>query len=417
MLTARRLLIGGGGSFPTPVPASVSTLLTAPRGSWGNVDPRAFYYNGATYFTWVDGQTGDIGVSKYVHSTKAVTSTVLAAAYNRDDHANPSVIVREPDHRVVVAWSGHDSASFRVWISTNPEDISAGSATDNGSSDFTYFTLVQLNGVTDQPVYAFYRVMSGGTGYLTYFVSTTGMATFPTPAVTLFTADSSGHVPYWRIASDWDRYIHIFTTNSEPGGAGTDGLGTYLYHFYIDGADGSLHKSDGTVIGASLPLKSASVTLVTDGDGSGGYCMTHGACVDGSGRPAVMVRVGLSAQTNNAQRVARWTGAAWQTDEVYQTGGVYSHGGTTWVYSPGAGIHKTNPNVVYGSKKVGSNFVISRFVSPDDGATWNETPLGSTNDSFQPETPVNAAAGLDALWPFGSANSDTDFNFGMEGYG
>lgn len=400
MLARRLLIAGSGGSFALP---RLRALTTSGKGSWSNVDPRAFYYNGATYFTWTDGTNGDVGVSKYVHATQVTTSTVISAGFARDDHATPSVIVRTSDHRIVVAWSAHDGVSIYRWISTNPEDISAGSIGNGGTSDYTYMTLMEpANGV-----YWFFREIVGGTGYLRYVKSTDGLTTWGS-TVSLFTADSAGHVPYWRIGSDWSRYIHVSATNTEPNTSGS-----FLYHFYIDTNDDSPHKSDGTTISASLPIASTNATLITNGIAGGGYCLSMGVCVDGSGKPAVMVRVGTGGQTDNSERVARWTGSAWQVNEVYTTGGTIPG----FVYSPGATIHKTNPDIVYGTRKTGGHYAISRFVSPDSGTTWNETVLGSTNESFYPETPVNAAAGLDVLWPFGSVTSDTDYAFGMEGWG
>ncbi len=389
------------GSF---TPRLLRSMTAANRGSWSNVDPRAFYYNGATYFTWANGQNGDVGVSKYVHATGATSSTTIAAAFAQDDHATPSVIVRSSDHKIVVAYSAHDGPSVYRWISTNAEDISAGSIANGGTSDYTYMTLVDVG---SNHIYWFFREIVGGQGYLRYVKSTDGLATWGS-TVSLFTADGSGHVPYWRIASDWSRYIHIFTTNTEPNTSGS-----FLYHFYIDTNDDSLHKSDGTTISAGLPLTSANVTLVTDGISGGGFCLAMGGCVDGSAHPAVMVRVGVSSQTDNSERVARWTGSAWQVNEVYTTGGTFPG----FVYTPGATIHKTDPNTVYGARKVGSNYRISRFTSGDSGVTWVEGALGSTDDSFYPETPINAGAGLDVIWPFGTFTDDTHFAFGMQGFG
>jgi len=402
MSYARMLLGAGAGPLVAPT-ATLKTLTAAGEGSWSNVDPRAFYYNGATYFTWADGTSGDVGVSKYVHATGVITSSTIAAAFDQDDHATPSVIVRTSDRRIVVAWSAHDGASVYRWISTNPEDISAGTTANGGSSDYTYMTLVE----TANGIYWFFREIVGGTGYLRYVKSTDGLATWAS-TVSLYTADTAGHVPYWRIGSDWSRYIHISATNTEP-----DTSGSFLYHFYIDTNDDSLHKSDGTTISAGLPISSTNATLITDGIASGGFCLSMGVCVQASGKPAVMVRVGTGGQTDNSERVARWTGSAWQVDEVYTTGGTFPG----FVYTPGAAIHKTNADIVYGTRKVSGHYEISKFVSPDSGTTWNETTLGSTDESFYPETPVNAAPGLDAIWPSGSFTNDTSYNFGMEGYG
>jgi hypothetical protein len=409
----RRLLAvsGGSGGFTPPPPPGLRTLTAANRGSWSNVDPRAFYYNGATYFTWVSGANGDIGVSKYVHATGVTTSTTISAAFNQDDHATPSVIVRTSDHKIVVAYSAHDGANIYRWISTNAEDISAGSTASGGVGDGTYMTLMQMG---SGRVYWFYRTVDGGgQGFLQYVTSTDGLFTWGsggsgTGPTSLFASGAGGVVPYWRIASDWNRYIHIFTTNADPNTSSS-----FLYHFYIDDNDGSLHKSDGTTISASLPLTATNVTLVTDGISSGGYCLSMGGCVDSGGKPATLVRVGTGGQTDNSERVARWTGSVWQVNEVYTTGGTFPG----YVYTPGATIHKTNPDIVYGARKTSGHYRISKFVSPDSGTTWNETTLGSTDESFYPETPINPAAGLDVLWPSGSFTSDNSFAFGMEGYG
>lgn len=411
---ARRLLIAGGGAASFVAPPRILTLTSAPQGGWTQIqDPKAFYYNGATYFAYAPdtGSTGDIVVGKYVHSTGVTTTHVLASAYENppDNHSSPSVIVL-PDGRLMVGAAHHaEVTSPSFWVSTNPEDITSWNSPMTpdaviGAAQYTYIVMYPM---ADGKVYVFYRDYISGTntgrlGYTTWDGVTLSNAGW-TGRKILYTG-ATGHVPYWRIISDpANDLIHVFVTDVEPDSSA-------LGHFYFDIGAVMVHASDGTPLtwnGTSTLLDWSDITLV-----QGATCWSWGASVDALGRPAAVIMRDVGS--DNAIDVARWRSGAWQVDEVVASVGGQVTGNQ---YASGAAIHHANPNLVYYAKKDGSHWEMFKARSVDDGATWSETQLttGSTGDNLWPEVPHNAGVGLSGLWPCGAYTSDTNYSFGIRG--
>jgi hypothetical protein len=274
-------------------------------------------------------------------------------------------------------------------------------AQTGSSANITYMTMVQLKGVTNDPIYLFWRYKTGTTSAWRYSVSTDSGATWSSQ-VALFTGDS-GKTPYMRVVSDWDTRIDLFVTDTQPAAS------TGLWHFYIDGSDGSYHQSDGTAI-SGLPFTVADLTLVEDN--AAGALWSWGGSWDGTAPAAIIMQE--NGSTDNRIKVARWRTGAWQVDEV-----VSNVGGQLGInkYASGCAINHTNPDLVYYAKRIGSKFEQFRATSSDDGATWNAEQLtfGSAKDNVWVEAPTDAAAGLTALWLYGDYTNDTSFSFGIRG--
>ena len=409
---AMRLLVSGGAGGAFTPPAAFVTITDAPNGGWTQIpDPKAYHYNGKTYLGWVDGTSGAIEHAAWMHATQSLsTPAQLADLGGPDNHDSPSVIVRESDKRLVVAYAGHLDTRVRVRISTNPEDASSFAveqALDPGYGGvYTYATLVQLRGVTNDPIYLFARSipnLSSQVGRLVYAKSTDGGATWGSWTV-LFTGSASpALVPYWRIGTDWSTRIDVFTTQRSPNDSASQ-----THHFYLDGTDDSLHTSDGTEILTALPITTADMTVVLDS--TNGPNWSWGASWDGA--PAAVIMQAASS-TDNRILVARWRSGAWQVDTV-----VGSVGGQLGInkYGSGAAIHHTDPDTVYIAIK-DTKFEMWRYTSADDGATWSGTQLtsGSPKDNVWPEVPAFAASGLSAVWLYGDYTNDTSFSFGVRG--
>src|SRR3972149_2230640 len=104
----RRLLlgIGGGAGFTLPPEASFA-ITAASEGGWGGNHANPTYYNGKTYFAYVDGTAGDVVVASYNHSTEAVVQTVLHAAPSAHMvHAEPTLLVRASGHKILACYTG-----------------------------------------------------------------------------------------------------------------------------------------------------------------------------------------------------------------------------------------------------------------------------------------------------------------------
>lgn len=124
-------------------------------------DPRAVFYNGKTYLGWVSS-SGHAMAASLLNTTGQVSEPFNLHNVGRDDHNNPTVLVRNSDKRVLYFFTGHDSAGMYARISTNPEDVSSfGSSIDistpTGGGLHTYPTPVQLVDESGEPIYLFWR--------------------------------------------------------------------------------------------------------------------------------------------------------------------------------------------------------------------------------------------------------------------
>lgn len=403
-------MAGVGLATFTPRTAAVRTVTSAPQGGWTQIqDPKAFHYNGATYAVWTNGSSGDIEIAKYDEAAHTTTTHVLAAAFEPgglddgvDIHSSPSVIVR-PDGHIVVAAAHHaETDGPYVYISTNAEDITAwGSAVrpdaSIGAAQYTYMILYQL---ASGAIYLFYRDYISGTstGRLAYSASTDGGSTWS--ARTVLYTGASGHVPYWRVVSDWDDRFDIFITDIEPNAS-------KLGHFYLIGSTGKRYTSAGVEITTSLPIGYSDVTQV-----HAATAWSWGGCIDSMGRPATVLMVDITG--DNAIKVARWRSGAWQVNTVVSAVG--GHLGINQ-YASGCGIHHTNPNIVYVAKKA-THWEMWRYVSADDGATWTGTQLtsGSSSENVWADV-VHHADRLEGIWAYGTYSDDLTYSFGIRGWG
>lgn len=397
-MLARRLLLRGGGSFTPPPPPANLDLTASPDGTWTSPQfPKAFGYGGKTYFVWNNTTSGDEKVGQVVNATGAVTSHVLNAALESDNHSSPAVLVRSSDRRVLTAVTKHDGPHIGFQISTNPEDISAFDAEQSvlSAGDYTYPMLVELAGGV---IYLVYRNFAGGTGRIAYVKSATGGSPGSWSGETLLYTGPSGHVPYWRIATDWDRYIHFIATDVEPGTA--DNVG----HFYLDGTTDKLYQSDGTEITASKPFAFADITLVKSG--AAGTLAVQAVCVDGSGNPSCALEQQTGGTTLSCRNV-RWNGSSWDDVEVTTT---------TWFtanhFLPTIALHPRNPDLMYVPKPVSGYYEIFRYTR--SGGVWSGVQLtsGSTADNFWPEF-ASGSGSIEAIWQKGTYTSDLDVAAGI----
>ncbi len=422
MLTSRRLLItGGSGSFTPPPGPSLRTLAADPHGGWdAPPDPKAHHYNGKTYLTWFDGGNGRIEAAAYDHATETMGPIGLVwSAVPYDDH-NTGCLMRKADGTFLSAFSVHNADLIAVRLTTTPEDVTSsawGSVVDvdaqigaSGGGGYTYLSAVQLRDVAGQPIYLFFRDRTAAnTGRIAYTVSTDGGSTWG--AKTLLFTGATGNVPYFRVGTDWSTRIDVFTTDTAPGNVGSNAS---LYHFWIDGTTGDRYQTDGTLISAALPLAAADVTLVESG--ASGACWAFGASRDSGGRPACVVMRHLESPVNdNDIQVARWTGAAWSVTDVTTAGGL-ANGDR---FASGAAINHELSNTIYCSRLVGGAWEVFRYATADNWATWTETQLtsGSTALNWLVECPHEQAAGLAAVWPYGTFVDFDNYHYATRGWG
>lgn len=386
---------------PTTTPSLV-TLTAATHGGWTQIPyPKGVEYNGALYFGDVNGSNGNIELYKYVISTATLTGpTVLHAALQQDTHAAPAVLVRS-DGKIVAAYSAHNDVShLYVWISTNAEDISAGTETNIdasfGSDTYTYANLVQLSGESNK-LYLFVRSQDVSTSYLQMSTSTNGGATWA--AHTDLFAQSGDHV-YWKIADNGTDRID-FTISSDDGDP--VGLGN-IYHFYYNG---TYRNSAGTSIG-SPTFDLTDLTLVYN---SSDPAWPTDIILDGS-TPRIVYNVSLATNTDSKWGYAYWTGSAWTNVTVLS-----SVGFGVIDPSPVAALDAEDPDHLYAVRYIGGHHQLWRYTTISGGASWDTgEAIGSGGvDNIYPTAVKNHVDGHPAvLWLFGTYTADTSNSVGVK---
>lgn len=381
---------------------SVRELTTGAAGGWQAVGkPNAAYYNGVTYWAYVRGDNGDACIRSYNHVTGEVSAeTVLHAALNVDDHAGPTVLVRESDKRIVVVYCAHNGAAIYRRTSTNPEDIAAfGTEADIdsqlGGTNYTYPSLIQLTGEANDPVYLFVRreTLVAGQRWA-YSTSTDGGSTWS--ALTTFFQVAS-RIAYCSPTRSSDTRIDFI---AQDGSADVDASVSIL-HFYYEG--GSWFKTNGTSSGA-LPIGVSGATKLHDGATAGSAHLSD-VVPDDAGRPVVAYKV-FASSTDVRYWWGRWTGSAWSTGQFATDGGLagsYTNGD--------AKLDKAAPNVVYASRKISGVMQMFRYTTLDHGTTWAAEQLTSTAEhNIFPSVPLHRGLGLPVIWMRGTFTSATSYS-------
>lgn len=403
MTLALRLLRGYVGAI-VPVPTATSLTFT---GFWNNIaEPRAAFYNGKTYFGYVQ-DAGDIYVSSYDHTAHTTSTPFLVGtgftSVDGDIHNGIAVLVRSSDHKILIVECSELAAHPFVRLTTNPEDVTAwdSASTFLSAGAYTYPTLYQL---ADGTIYLFLKYQSGSNYPLGFSKSTDGGTTWS--AISGLVGPRTTTENYWRIYSDGGTIIHIFSTDTNRVGANSA-----VYHFRFDGT--SLYKSDGTLVSGPYPTAADNGTLVQDA--SLGTAWAEGGSVSGAGNPGAVILCYDSANTKNLIRAAHWTGSSWSVSAITDSVGVI--GGNKFI--AGAAIDKTDPFTIWCNRKVGSHFELFRCRSLDSGTTWDLQPVtsGSSTDNAMPDTPYAAASGMQIVWGLGTYTNDSTYSFTVYGAG
>ncbi|MBN2565293.1 MAG: BNR-4 repeat-containing protein [Candidatus Eisenbacteria bacterium] len=394
--------------------ASYAELTADGAWSWFG-DPRAVYHEGQrrrTYVGWVTS-SGDVVVAQYDHDTGEVSSSVVAQELQVDDHASPSILIRE-DGRLMVFYCGHRGRWMIYRISSNPEDATswgrehAASGHTSEVWGYTYPCAFQLSGEAGKR-YLFWR----GRDYLpTFSTSETGMV-WSDPKVLI---DAAGEQPYVKYASDGTRSIHIAFTDDHPGNRADNSV------HYARYADGAFYRADGTLIAPadSLPISPEEADLVYDAAAEGARAWLWDLAFDELGRPVIAFAV-FPAEDDHRYRYVRWNGTVWTGVELTEAG--------RWFpsieprrryfepyYSGGMALDHSDPSTVYLSMPVAGVFEIERWTTSDEGASWSHATVtaGSAENNVRPLVPVSSSAGGPRLiWMYGPYMDYTRYGTGL----
>lgn len=360
--------------------------------------PRAAFKNGATYAGWVATSNGSIGITKIDHNGgDAITTAIIAASFQNNSHACPSVHFL-PDNRLICLYSMHnDATGLRYNISTNPLDISAwgaqGVMTAGGAVAYNVMHYLATPG----KYFVHYRVSVINTRCR----ATADFSTWDTERVWISNASER---PYVLSCSNNIDRIDFFFSSGHP----DEVSNCSMYHAYltVDAVGTEVwHKSDGTVI--TGPATPANATLVYDGSTVKGWNpeIVYGP----DGNPWVLWQTYETLGSDHRHRFARWTGSAWISAQICQTGG--SRDSTYSVYADGyACFDGHNPSVVYASVHVGPSKRIQEWRTRDNGATWgfekdlSSTP-GTAYSAYLPSSPKGHDGRAAAVFFYGDATT------------
>lgn len=402
---SRRLLLavgGGTGGIPVPVRSVFELVPSTESVGWVEIPyPQIVTSGTKTYFGYVKGSnSGDVKVAAYdsdtrTTSTPFVLHVQLGGENAADNHDNPGIFVRD-DGKVLAMYCRHAGSSLLSRISSSAGDVTAFASevsTDRGTTH-DYPSLFKVGST----LWCLFRdTTTGQNANLVYITSTDDGATWSTQ--TAVYNGHSGTTPYWRLWLDEPSgFIHVVITENTLANLG---------HFYIDTADGSLHKSDGTTIVASMPLAYASITPIV----TASVVQCWGVTTD-AGNPVAIYM--LHGSSDNAIKIARWTGSAWTTETI-----VASVGGQLGINQTGSGcaIDPLDPDRVWFPIKA-TKFEMYEYTKA--GGVWTGTALtaSSSRDQVWPAATFNSDGSVDVMWQDTDYTNDTTFGPGaIKAYG
>lgn len=404
-----------GRLAPRLIPSSLA-LTATPDGGWaddlGSTQQAAQYYNGRTYFVYLNTQTGDVEIRYYDHTTGAVSpETVVRAGLSTDaSHASPVLLVREPDHRIMVVYTTMAGAGLWGRVSTNPEDISSFSPEFDinveaglGGSEYTYPHIVQLNGEPGEPVYVFVETRVDAVTQTWGYTKHDG--TSWSRLVEFFQEPSA--YGYMSISKVSETRIDILATDrahsQPPPGS--------LYHCYFEGGD--FYRTNGQLIGGLFPFSTSLMSLVYDGTATSSTTQARQVMFGADGLPRALFR-DYRGGGDHRWRWAAWNGEAWSSVELCDGGRDADDGRDTVAAS--ACMDPVTPQVVYVSRDTGGINQIFRYTS-DDGVTWRAMRLTNTVNGNVRPVPVHGSQGTPrVLWLNGESDPDPAFACGIRGW-
>ncbi len=365
-------------------------------------DPRAVYHHGEhrrTYAGYVTS-AGDVAVASYDHDSHELRRSIVARAFQRDDHASPALHVLE-DGRLVVLWSAHRGKQLYFRVTKRPEDIfdwdhtrAIGTNAPGFSTD-TYANPVRVG----DRLYVFWRAESGtsSAGQAAFSYTDDGGATWSPGQVLLH---NPGQRPYVKYAGRGGT-IHVAYTEGHPNAVQT-GIR------YAALRDGRLYRADGTPIGDAPLAATGGERVYADAP----RAWVWDVAADSEGRP-VIVYATFPSRDDHRYRYARWNGSRWIDVPLARAGGSIASAGREHQYSAGIALDHSDPSTVYLSRPVGGVFEVERWRTPDRGRTWTREPVtsGALQNNVRPVVPRGARwdRAAPVLWMSGSYPGYTTF--------
>jgi hypothetical protein len=346
-----------------------------------------------------DPRWGNVEVSVYDIESGRVDNVVLHPHLEQDDHDAPAFLVRK-DGRYLAVYSMHARERRMYYRLSEPHNPlvwgpasvveTPGDAAEYAGNNATYANLFRMPGGR---IFNFIRAFHHDPNYM---YSDDDGSSWTYGGRWLY--GKGGYSPYLKFAYDGKGTLHFVATEDHP-----RNFDNSLYHGYL--RDGVLYHSDGKAVGKLSTSTETSIatwdfTKVFAGDPDHVAWMVD-IDLDRDDRPYVLFSTqndgrGLPRGQGGMDlryHYARWSGAAWHTEEIAYAGTRLYPGEDD--YSGLGALDPKNPDVVY----------ISTDADPVSGA-----PLVSAADQKRHRELFRGLRGPGGKWswtPF-TRNSTVD---------
>jgi len=381
--------------FPT---TAIDTLTTDGAWCWF-ADPRAIYHKGTkeqTYFSWVTKE-GHIEVASYNHETKKYSHYRIWEKFQEDDHANPSLLIRN-DGRIIIFIAAHFGDKIHRFITKNPEDITSWGEDYAFSQTVTYPYPFQVG----DSICVFYR--GGSDWHPRLSVSIDNGETFDDGRLFI---SGGGQRPYTRYTQGSDGSIHVAVTTGHPRNESANKI------HYCRLKNNKVYRGDGTLIAdvTTSPVDLSQLEVVYNGTSYGKGWIWDITLEPETGYP-VMVYASFPSDTDHRYHYGRWNGTSWDNVQITEAGRWFPQtpegaGEPEPNYSGGIILDYNDPSIVYLSKEVNGVFEIFKFTTSDKGKNWSakaitwNTPAHLVN--VRPIIPRHHKEGFfDVVWMRGT---------------
>lgn len=411
----------GAATVPT-VPAGTVTLLDAAEGggwSWFEDERALVDRAGTRLYASVKTSVAAPGSTRVVEMDMATGGRRIIdlGRATPDDH-DTAAFWEAPNGEIVTSWSRHSADPLQRQHRRTLDGAWAAQTPVAPSGRLTYNNLYSVDG--GATLYNFYR--HDGADPSVSVSSDSGNTWTALGRFLRDPADSAGVRPYVRYVSNGVDRIDFITTQGHP-----ENTVSAVYHGYVQG--GRVFRSDGTDLGAlGTAIDVTRLTLVFAPPAATEDSWTVDVSQDPvTGRPAAVFTRSITYQ-DNRYYYARWTGTAWDVDEMAHAGrGLYPAQPN---YTGLAALDPTHPDRVVISTSA-DPVTGAPLISGTDGKlhyelfagtrdalgafAWAPLTANSTADNLRPVWTRSPSGASALLWLRGTYTSYVDFRLALVG--
>ncbi len=375
-----------------------SDNIISDEGAWcWFADPRALHYENAaegidvTWLAYIDVH-GNVKATQMDFAKGEQTEVLVRSFFQPDDHNNPTFLVL-PDERVMVIYSRHtDEPAFYYRVSQRKADITTLGyehkiVTENNTTYPSPFIM------SDDPEH-FYLCWRGSYWHPT-------IARLPLPDEQdegrfdwgpHQMVQSTGARPYAKYYSNGKDKLYVAYTTGHP----DNELPNWLYFNVVDIAGGrpTLNTLDGQRLSVieegpfhvskTEDYAAAYPSTILDRPGNVRDWVWQIA-LDAEERPRVaMVKISPDKQ-HHTYAYARYTGSAWQINDICYGGGKFHTSPVELCYSGGMSIDQQRPQDVYLSRPTNGVYELWRYTMGERGVQDSvQLTINSVKNNVRP---------------------------------